>query len=354
MLDNDIAEIEQELPDVEEETAEAEKPSEPLSLRDQLKDAAKSAQEDKPENNNTESKTRERAPDGKFAKKAAADGSNAGVVVDKPVVAVEKIAPPESYSAAVKAKWETLAPDIQRELQRREQDFHKELTKHDDERVLGRSFEKLVTPYVAQMRAEGAQPLQAVEALLNTAHVLRTGSPEQKTRLLLETARQFGVNLSQAQQAQAQVHPVLQQLQDRQAQLERQLQQEKALKTQQEQDGLQSQIAAFAADPKNVHFEKVKPVMAALLQGGTAKDLPDAYDRAVYADPEIRSTILSQQSADLEAKRVADKKAKAEAAKRAGSSIRGAPGMVANKNGAVVHSNLRDELKANLRAQLDS
>lgn len=344
--------IGQEAPEVEDNSHD-EAPVAPLSLREQLKEASKGTKEEAPEIDK-EQKPRDRAPDGKFAKKQDGQQPSLQAKVDtEPKAAVEKIAPPESYSAAVKAQWDKLPQDIQRELNKREQDFHKELTRHDEERTTGRQFRQLVTPYAAQMRAEGAEPLQAVQALLNTAYVLRAGTQAQKVQLLRETARQFGVDLTQATQAQPQVHPVLQQLQQKQEQLERQIQLKEAQEKQQEQAGLKSQIETFAAQPGHEHFEAVKAHMAALLQNELAKDLQDAYDQAVYARPDIRSTLLSQQSADLEAKRVADKKAKAEAAKRAGSSIRGGPGMVAEKNGKIAHSTLRDSITASFREHVD-
>lgn len=345
MEDNTVIEIENEIPETVDVPAESDKSAQPVSLRDQIKEAAKSAQEDKPENNNAESKARERNPDGKFAKKVA-DTNPA-------ITPVEKTVAPEGVSPSIRAKWNEISPDIQKAITDREQQFHRELTKQDAERTTGRSFQELVMPYAAQMRAEGAEPLQAVKSLLNTAYVLRSGTPAQKTQLLLETARQFGVNLSQAQQGQPQVHPVIQQLQQKQADLEARLQRESDLKTQQEQAGLNSLVETFAADPKNIHFNAVKGHMIALLNSDLAKDLQDAYDQAVYARPDIRSTILGQQSADLEAKRVAEKKAKAEAAKRASTSIRGAPGMVANKNGQIAHSNLRDSIAASWRQVVD-
>ena len=139
---------------------------------------------------------------------------------------------------------------------------------------------------------------------------------------------------------------MLQQLQQELAGLKGSIEKEKALKEQQEAQALQSQVEAFKSDPKHIHFEAVKADMAALLRGGIAKDLDDANDRAVYANPHTRSTLLEQNKNSVEEQRVAEKKAKAEAAKKAGSSIKGAPGMAATKNGTITQSNLREALKS--------
>jgi len=324
---------------------------EPVSLRDQIVAARNKAIEPKEdvikeEVPKEEKKIRARAEDGKFAK--------APKEVSQPVIEQDpKLEAPQSYSAAVKAKWKELPTEIQQELTKREQDFHKELTKHDEERVFGRQIKSVVAPYEAMIRAEGGTPDKAVADLLNTAYLLRTASPQQKGQLIWQVARQFGADMSNTQQAQAAVDPRLHQLQQKLEQVEGTLKQQLTLKEQQEQAAIHGEIQSFAAAPGHEHFEAVKAHMAALLSNNLAKSMQDAYDQAVYARPDIRSTLLEKQTADLAAKRIADTKAKAEAAKRAGSSVKGSPGMVAAKNGAIVHSNLRDELKANLRAYQD-
>ena len=133
---------------------------------------------------------------------------------------------------------------------------------------------------------------------------------------------------------------------------EQQVQQmvERTLQVQmQRQEGqqLQTEIEAFASDPGHIHFETVKPVMAALLESGAAKDLKDAYDQAVWARPDIRSTLVPPQSVNTEEKRLAEIKAKAEKAKQAGSSITGGPGAAGELNGAGnPNRSLRDTIRA--------
>jgi len=132
------------------------------------------------------------------------------------------------------------------------------------------------------------------------------------------------------------------------------MEQEAALKKQQEDNEIQGQIKTFAADPKNVHFETVKAHMAALLKGGIAKDLQDAYDQAVYANPQTRSSLLEAKTVSDNEKRVAEQKARAEAAKRAGSSLRGAPGIMASKDGKVNGLDLRSTIRAAIAKNMDS
>jgi gas vesicle protein len=294
---------------------------------------------------------RERDETGKFLGKETQEIKSNAVAKETQQVAVvaeePPIPPPQAYNGAVKAKWNELPRDIQQELSVREQYFHRELTKHDEERNFGRTVDRIVQPYMAQIKAEGATAPQAIESLLNMAHVLRVGSPQQKSDLLLRTAQTFGVDLRSAvQQPQQQIHPQIQTaLQEVQA-IKSRLEQADAAKKAAEEAELQQTIKEFSENPKNIHFEAVKAHMASLLVSGLAKDLQDAYDQAVYANPQTRSTLLEQQKSASNEQRVAEQKARAEAARKAGSSIKGAPGMVASKNGQIKGLDLRSTLKA--------
>lgn len=315
----------------------------PESLRETIENAVVESKKDPADKKVIKVKSHERVVGKETIAKEVSDPVT-------PIVPKEEtIAAPQAYSGAVKAKWAELPKEIQQELSKREQDFHRELTKHDEERNFGRTVEKIVTPYMAQIKAEGATAPQAIESLLNMAHVLRVGSPQQKSELLLRTAQTFGVDLRQAiqgQQAQPQLSPQVQNVLQEVQGIKQRLEQQEALKKQQEDADIQGQIKAFSSDPKNTHFKTVKAHMAALLQGGIAKDLQDAYDQAVYANPQTRSTLLSQQSAEGTEKRVAEQKARLDAAKKAGSSIKGSPGITATKNGKITGLDLRSTIAA--------
>lgn len=265
------------------------------------------------------------------------------------------IKPPDAWSPAAKAKFAALDPEIQAEVMRREVEVHKGFTKFDEHRNIGKTFSEVVAPYLPMIRAEGGEPLAAVQELLQTAHNLRTASPENKEQMFVNLARQFNVNmqgvfnrLAGGQQSQdPQVQQLQQQLQSQQqqfAELQRQIQQGTQSTIQAEQAQYQSQIESFASDPKNIYFENVKPAMATLIRDGMAKDLQEAYDMACWARPDIRPLLLQQ----TEQQKQAAAQAKAQKARAAGVSISGSPtgsaGVVAPAD-----RSLADELRANLR-----
>lgn len=267
--------------------------------------------------------------------------------------ATPAVKPPDGWTAEMKAIFATLDPKVQAEVSRRERELTAKITSADDERSFGRKLKEIASPYMATFNAEGATVEQGFQQFLNTAHILRQGTPQQKVQALMSVAQQFGVplqNLIQQPQGNIVPHPAIETLQQRLDRIERDNQAKENQRQQQEQQALQSEIEAFSSDPKHIHFETVKAHMGALLQGGLAKDLQDAYDQACHAHPEIRASLTAVDLAAAEEKRIADQKAKAEAARKAAGSVTGGPGAAtppANVNGSV--GSIEDDLRAAFR-----
>lgn len=236
-----------------------------------------------------------------------------------PEVPVEAVAPaPNTWKKEVAAKWATLAPDVQAEVVRREADFHKGIEGYKAKAQFADSVANVLQPYSQTLKhleqTQGISAEKALDALLSADHKLRYGSPVEKQMYFHQLAQSYGIDLANAQeipQADQQVFT----LQQRLSQLETALQNQTQQGAQREQQELNSTIAAFAADPKHSHFESVKGHMSALLQAGQAKDLADAYEQAVYANPTTRAAMLQQQ---MDAQREEAAK-KAKAAKEAAS-----------------------------------
>jgi len=286
---------------------------------------------------------RDRDEEGKFVAKEEKVESAEPTV--EPVEVKEVEPAPQSWGAAVKGKWGELPQEVRSEILKREQDIHKALTSGDGELRLGREIKSVIAPYEAQIKAEGATPIQAVESLLNTAYILRTGTPEQKKALILNTAKQYGVDIGAVHEEQEYVDPTIAQLKAELNELKRVADPNyirSTLTKEMESSKIQSDIAAFASDPAHVHFETVKPLMASILGAGQAKDLKEAYDMACMANPTIRSTLEAAKNAELEAKRKQDIQAK----KRAASSVTGSPAIPSNSKATNPKSSVEDDLRA--------
>ena len=285
-------------------------------------------------------------PNAEAQPNAAKEGTP--LVVNSPTVAAIKA--PDGWKESAKAKFAALDPEVQTEILRRERESHQKITSQDEDRTFGKQIKEIARPYEAIMRAEGADVATSFKALMNMAYVIRTGTPEQKKQILLTTARQYNVDLGIPLQ-QGPVDPQIAALQREVSELRQARQAEIQQRQTQESTVIQSALDDFLAEPGIEHFEQLKPAMAALLQSGAAQTYREAYDKAAWADPDIRSTLLASQQREAEDKRVAEAKAKADAAKRAAVSVTGGPGGVrpSTANGAGDRP-LRDELRANLRA----
>jgi hypothetical protein len=263
-------------------------------------------------------------------------------IVEPPKPVIE---PPKGWNAEEKAKWSEVPEWAQKAATRREEALTKQLFQHDEARDFGRKLQEIANPYMPTIRAEGADINKAFENYLQTSFALRSGTPMQKSLALHAIAQQFNVDLSLPHQ-QGGVDPRYVQLERQIADLQTERQRDLEERQQRETGGLQQQIADFSSSPGHEHFEQVRVRMGSLLESGEAKDMEEAYQQAIWSHPEIRSSLIAAQSKAAEDQRIADLKAKADAAKAAAVSVTGAPGGSRPMNGATSHGSIADDLRA--------
>lgn len=278
-----------------------------------------------------------------------------------PVIAAAAVVAPKGLKPEFKAKFGELTPDWQAELTRREADAAKVLAAQDEERLLGKKVNEMATPYLPTIRAEGATVEKAFQDYLQTAHVLRSGTDHQKAQSIAAVMQQFkvnpqallsilqGGNVQSGNQAAPQLDPRLETLTQRLDRLETERQSEVQQRQLQDEHSLKSQIEEFSTKPGHEHFDQVRTHMGVLLENGIATDLEDAYNRAVYADPEIRSTLIAANQQAEAGQRLSEQKARTEAARRAGGSVSGGPGGAKALNGAGRDVPLDETIRAAIR-----
>jgi hypothetical protein len=93
--------------------------------------------------------------------------------------------------------------------------------------------------------------------------------------------------------------PNTQYLQQQLQHTQRQLHSLTTSQAQREQAELNSMIEQ--AKQGKEHFDVVRKEMAALMDAGTAKDINEAYDMAVWARPDLRASLLAKQQAEQRA-----------------------------------------------------
>lgn len=115
-----------------------------------------------------------------------------------------------------------------------------------------------------------------------------------------------------------------------------------------EQQRLRNEVEAFKAEagpngrPAHPYFDQVRPYMAALLRSDQNLGLKEAYDRACWANPDIRAKITQAEKAAAERERAQRDREHAAAARRAGSSVTGQPGDTAMP--ALTGKSIRDQV----------
>jgi hypothetical protein len=275
----------------------------------------------------------------------AADQGAAAPAADQQQAAAPTadIPAPHSWTNEAKAKWNEVPVDVRRYIAEREDQMHRAIAHNDKDRDLGRVMSQTLQPHMETMRAIGVSPDQAVSGLLNVDAVLRKGTPQQKLEMVHEIMRSYQIPLEQVMQHQPLPQdPRLQALQQQMQAMQQQFQQGQQQQQQTlEERAAQAEIEASKANMP--HLEAVRGQMAQLLTNGLAATLQDAYDQAVWANPQTRQALLAQQTA------AASKAARVASARNAGSSISGAPGGVVAVQPATNRS-LREELQANFGA----
>ena len=198
-----------------------------------------------------------------------------------------------------------------------------------------RQITEQFAPYEWILRNENTTPAAAIGPLLQTAALLRTGTPQQKSQAVAQMIQQFQIPLDQVasyfngetpQPENTHYNQLAQQVQ----QLTQHITQSQYEAQKQNENRALSVIQQFAGDPANMHFEAVSDRMLQLLQapqvlGDTSQmsereKLQLAYDTAVRLDPAIAQQFYAQQQQNTQAANQVQR------AKTAAVQVRGAPG----------------------------
>jgi hypothetical protein len=331
----------QPLKDAVVETDDNTPAEQPKSIREALNAAVKEHSEPKA-----------RDDKGKFAPKEAAP-EKVEAAKEIPEARSQQPAPqtdgtPGDWSEASKAFLATLPPDhpLKADAARREANFEKGIAKYREVADRHKEIEQVIAPRRAEFQRHGIQTdAQAVQTLLAWESAIRA-NPQHAIRQL---AQSYGVDLStfaQPPQAQgenelpAQLRPVVDQFGNVVQKVDAVAQR----LDQYEAQRMQADIQAFAKDKP--HFERVRTLMGQIMAGGGATSLDDAYQKAIYADPDTRALIQQEEQQKAEAERKAAAAAKAKAAADAAVSVRGSSpqGNVQSKAKSTATS-VRDSLK---------
>ncbi len=290
-----------------------------------------------------------RDPAGKFVPKPPALPAAA-----EPVAAVPKVAMPKSLRLELSQHWEKTPAELQAAINQREADYEKGVQPLKQKAQQADELLNEFKPYEAMLRTENATPATAVRTLLQTAAILRTGSPVQKAHAVATTMRQFGIPIEHIQQMLSGSVPApAQQAMDPQYIQQLVNQQLTAFQQQQLEGQNISEVERFAANPEHKHFAAVQDWMSSLMaterfqqeHGSKAPQdtLKAAYDMALRVDPAIYQQVIAEQQAKETAQRQVTQ------SKNAAVQVKGAPssGPAARPD----PNNRREVIGALIRAQ---
>lgn len=239
----------------------------------------------------------------------------------EPAAPVEPaLAAPKTWRQDAAAEWANIPPKAQAEILKREEDIFRGLEGYKADANVGRTVNQIVAPYLPALRAAGIDPLRQVSDIMRTHHALSTGSAEQKQLFFQKLAEQYSVNLGGEMPY---VDPQVAALQNELNSLKSRIADREGRDVEAARASLSAEIDAFASLPENQYFDEVAGDIAGLLRSGAAKNLKDAYDKAVWANPATRAKEQTRLANEAVAKAEAERAAHAkEAAKAAQANVR--------------------------------
>jgi len=226
-------------------------------------------------------------------------------------------AAPVSWSKEAKAQWNTLPPDIQAAINKREKEASDGFKDYGEKTKRLKELETVLAPRQEAIRNFGVSEAQTVDRLFQWMEALANPNKQYAAQQLMLLGKNFGITLpannaatQQQQEGGVEIPEPLRNFMEnintKVETLEQQRQREAYDRQQSEQQGAKDYLNNWAKDKP--HYEKVKTVMYGLLNSGAiplkdgALDLDSAYNQAVYANPEVRELVMQEEANQKAAK----------------------------------------------------
>ena len=211
------------------------------------------------------------------------------------------------------------ALDLHRQFETAHSERAQSLAGREKELAELETVDAALAPWRETMRAQGISDGEAVSKLLE-AHALIEQDPEAALAMIAES---YGLAASPAPapaSAPAPGHPAARQ-DDLLDSLERYAAEQHELRllaAMEAELDARARAADAAGRPRFPDFDAVRPKLAALIRAGAAASFEDAYEQAVWADPNVRQKALDARDAEMAARRESARKAEVAKARNAG------------------------------------
>lgn len=199
---------------------------------------------------------------------------------------------PVSWKPEVAAKFNTLEPDVQAEILRREQDIFKGIEQYKTAAEYGKNVYQVLHPYQEEISKRGIDPMNYLHSVLEADRLITNASPDQKIEYFKQLANAYGVTIDT--ELFGNEDQTVQELRNEINQLKSNFSKQSEQAERARLDQITAEVNAFANDPKNMHFNSLQNEIAGLISSGVCKTLQEAYDKAVWANPITRNLELDR------------------------------------------------------------
>lgn len=220
-------------------------------------------------------------------------------------LALDPSKPPQGWRPDAKAKWDSIPEDIRREIIRRESDSAAGVAKLRKQYEPAERLYNEVAKHAPYFQKIQQNPIEYIDQLVQTEQTLNTGNPAQRMETILNLADQYGVPMRQALDSAMggklnnfiqQAHQQFKSPPNLPPEIQRELQEARRFREQITNNAAQAELQAFM-DTQPEYFEEVKEDMAKLLETGVCDSYKDAYETAVWRNPEIRQREIERHQA---------------------------------------------------------
>lgn len=260
---------------------------------------------------------------------------------------------PSSWKPAAREAFAKAPPEVQAEAVRVDYEVRKAMQESARARQFESEFSQATQPYAAMFQQAGLNPVQAAQSAFRTIHQLQSGDPRARAAIFADLMRTYPTDVealagaidNPASRPAVDPEAIVRQAEERMmAKLEARQRQHLQAKTGQE-------LETFAASHE--FFEDVRHEMGGIMEAANVRSqaavargeppiemtLEEAYNRAIWANPEKRAIVQQRE----QAKSAATAQAATQRASVAASSVRNQPATPVN---GATPGDLRSDINA--------
>ena len=260
--------------------------------------------------------TSDRDENGRFKSKDKTEPSAEAAVEqpptdDEPAGKWSPDRPPSSWKPKAREGWANLPLEVREEIIRREENHNVGAAKLQEQFAPLKELQQYMAPVINELNQLGVSPQQHLDRVLGAERVLRTADLPTRFEALMGIADDYGIplrdiiNKSVGQEVLQSPQPgmvIPEEIRSELAEI-------RAWREGQEQTIINNEVESFGSNLE--FFGDVRVHMAELLERGVASDLQDAYDKAIWMNPEIREVMQSRMAQPQVVSPVATRQAKA-------------------------------------------